>query len=187
MPEPVPGSLAEALATLQGQLPRVAKEHKAKVETKKGRGYTYDYADLTDVTTAIMPLLSALGLSFTACPTMLDGHFVLHYTLRFGTQGLDGLYPLPTSGSPQEIGKAITYARRYALCAVTGLAPGGDDDDGKSATEAHEERTQLPRTGTNADLRTAGRMVIQGSVVFGDGRGVESCRGPGGDRCLSWT
>ena len=43
-----------------------------------------------------------------------------------------GEYPLPTSGTPQAIGSAITYARRYTLVAVTGLAP-EDDDDGAAA------------------------------------------------------
>ena len=125
-----PQSLAEALSALQIKLPRVAKENTAKVDTKTGGGYSYKYADLTDVTEAIMPLLAALGLSFTACPTIVPGTFVLDYKLEHVSgQAIGGLYPLPQSGTSQEIGKAITYARRYALCAVTGLAPGGDDDD----------------------------------------------------------
>ena len=65
----------------------------------------------------------------------------------------------PQSGSPQDIGKAITYARRYALCAVTGLAPGGDDDDGKSATDAHHEAQRKPRTVPDAQLAAEGRMT----------------------------
>ena len=39
MPDVVPGTLTEALAQLQGRLPRVAKEHTAKVETKTGGNY----------------------------------------------------------------------------------------------------------------------------------------------------
>ena len=162
MTEPVPGTLAEALAALQGQLPRVAKDQTASVTSQRtGKTHTYRYADLLDVTEALFPVMSGLGLSFTACPTMLDGQFVLRYALRHvsGT-AFGGFYPLPGSGSPQEIGTAITYARRYALCAVTGLAPGGDDDDAASAEQAHHAQ-QLPRTGTNADMRAAGRMDRQ--------------------------
>ena len=146
MSEVVPGSLAEALATLQGQLPHVAKEHKATVTSQ----HSYDYADLLDVTEALFPIMSKLGLAFTARPTMHGDRFVLHYGLHFGLDGLEGYYPLPTSGSPQEIGTAITYARRYALCAMTGLAPGGDD--AASAEAAHHEARKQPRNVPDAQL-----------------------------------
>jgi len=42
-------------------------------------------------------------------------------------------YPLAAYAKPQEQGSAITYARRYALGALAGLAP--EDDDGKAAQE----------------------------------------------------
>jgi hypothetical protein len=140
-----PQSLAEALSALQAKLPRAAKENTAKVDTKTGGGYSYKYADLTDVTEAIMPLMAALGLVFTCCPTM-DEHnrFVLRYQLMHVSGGnMMGEYPLPGSGTSQDIGKAITYARRYALCAVTGLAPGGDDDDA-AANLRHADRSNNP-------------------------------------------
>jgi ERF superfamily protein len=167
MPELVPaepGTLAEALAQLQGRLPRVAKEHTAKVTSQKtGNTHTYAYADLTDVSEKLLPLTASLGLSFTACPTIRteDGRFVLAYTLlHHSGETITGLYPLPDPDrlGPQDLGKAITYARRYALCAVTGLAPGGDDDDAGAAQQEHQ---QLPRTGTNASLREQGRMDRQ--------------------------
>ena len=144
---PAPKSLSEALSTLQARLPRVAKEHRASVTSQRtGKTHTYDYADLLDVTEAILPLLAGLGLSFTCCPTILDGRFVLHYSLMHVSElvpSVSGQYPLPASGTPQELGTAITYARRYALCAVTGLAPGGDDDDAQAA-EQHADRSNNP-------------------------------------------
>ena len=160
MPELVPGTLAEALAALQGQLPRVAKEHKATVTSQRtGKTHSYDYADLTDVSEALLPLLSKLGLSFIACPTMSGDRFVLHYELLHTSgESREGFYPLPGPGSPQEIGTAITYARRYSLVAVTGCAPGGDDDDGKSATEAHNAAKQ-PRNVPDVQLAASGQMT----------------------------
>jgi ERF superfamily len=139
----VPGSLAEALAMLQADLPRVTKNQKAYIEHKGGGGHSYVYVDLTDVSAAILPKMAALGLSFAACPNLDDqGRFTLDYCLMHVSDGrnLHGSYPLPNGGSPQEIGKAITYARRYALCAVTGLAPGGDDDDAAEAERGHHAR-----------------------------------------------
>jgi hypothetical protein len=152
---PVPGppaTLAEALARLQAQMPRVAKEHTAKVETRTGGNYKYAYADLTDVSAALYPVMAPLGLSFTACPTATSGQFRLAYSLRhISGDVIGGEYPLPDPDrlGPQDLGKAITYARRYSLCAVTGLAPGGDDDDAQSAQQAARQ----PRT---AAAKTAG-------------------------------
>jgi hypothetical protein len=140
MPEPLPAepckTLAEALAALQARLPRVAKT----ADAQYGK-----YAGLTVVSEAVLPLLSSLGLSFTACPGMIDDKFVLSYQLmHISGDRIGGHYPLPTSGTPQQVGSAITYARRYTLCAVTGLAPGGDDDDGQGAEQEHQQRLRQP-------------------------------------------
>jgi ERF superfamily len=157
-----PKTLAEALALLQGQLPRVGKEHTAKVESQRtGKTHTYDYADLTDVSAALLPVMAPLGLSFSAKPTLDgEGRFVLRYLLRHVSSESDGgdyRLPDPDRVGPQDLGKAISYARRYALCAITGLAPGGDDDDAQGAQES--ARKAPPRNSqTNAQLRDAGRM-----------------------------
>lgn len=129
--------LFAALAALQANLPRIAKDADAKIEGTEGkRGYAYKYADLADVAEAVEPMLGKHGLAFTAKPTLLDGMFGLAYKLVHESGEFDdGFYPLPDprSTKPQAVGSAITYARRYCLCAVTGVAPNGDDDDAVTA------------------------------------------------------
>lgn len=133
-------TLAQAVALLQTRLPEVKKDLTAKVKTDKAN-YSYTYADLAQITRQLMPILGDLGLSFLAKPTTVDSRFVLAYKLlHVSGESEDGEYPLPVSGTPQSIGAAITYARRYCLCAVTGIAP-EDDDDG-AAAQAHAERNQ---------------------------------------------
>lgn len=142
-------SLAAALAAFQAEVPSVRKGNQAVVKTRgrdggQGGEYKYDYADLTDVTEKVLPALGRQGLSWSCRPTMSitqeGSAFVLEYALRHGPSGEadEGIYPLPdpTKSTPQELGGALTYARRYLLCAVTGVAPGGDDDD------AHESEAQ---------------------------------------------
>lgn len=140
-----PQSLAAALAELQQHLPRISKDSAAVVETKTGRTYGYKYADLATISAALLPIMGKLGLSFTACPTMDDGQFVLKYALRWsgehGSQYIGGSYPLPSS-TPQTMGGAITYARRYCLLAVTGAAPDEDDDDAQAAEQAAHMRVE---------------------------------------------
>lgn len=133
-------TLAAAIAAVQANLPDVRKTETANI----GNSHSYRYADLADVSQAILPLLGKNGLSFVAKPTLTErGQFVLAYKLLH-TSGQEEAGEFPLSGSTaQQMGSAITYARRYTLCAVTGLAP-DKDDDGAAAAQvemrpAHDE------------------------------------------------
>lgn len=133
-------SLAAALAAFQAALPAIVKN-----KAGQARGARTRYADLAEVSSEVLPLLGAHGLSFSARPTLLDdGRFVLAYALRHESGGEDtGMYPLPQNAGPQDLGSALTYARRYTLMAVTGVAP-DDDDDGHAAQAAHDRQQQRP-------------------------------------------
>ena len=149
MTEKLDETLTAALAALQAELPVVGKDQKATVKSDKG-SYTYKYANLASVSAAILPLLVKHGLAWATMPTLDDaGRFVLRYELQHVSgDSLSGSYPLPATTRPQEMGSAITYARRYALCAVTGLAPEEDDDNASVAERAaslREEREEAGR------------------------------------------
>jgi hypothetical protein len=151
----MPSELAAALAKVQAELPSIAKDKTGKVEgvSKNGRpfSYEYKYADLDDVSAAVLPLLGKHGLAFTAWPTLNDGQFVLAYALLHESgEERTGIYPLPSSGTPQQVGGVITYARRYTLCAVTGVAP-GEDTDAAGATEIHMDRRRGPERYNGGD------------------------------------
>lgn len=135
--EPERDQLTAALAAVQAELPKVGKGNTAKVETRQGGSYTYTYANLGEVTAAILPLLGRHGLAWSCKPTMTAAGFVLVYELRHTSGQADrGTWPLPdpSRATPQEVGSAITYARRYALCCATGVAPDEDDDDAAAAS-----------------------------------------------------
>lgn len=160
MTTPTGSELAKALASVQANLPAIAKGETAEVKNKDGKKlYDYHYADLAGVSDAILPLLGKNGLAFTAWPTLDDGRFVLAYALiHEGGEERAGIYPLPSSGTPQDIGKAITYARRYCLCAVTGVAPGGDDNDAADVPEVHMDRARTtPRPPSDVPSRPVTR------------------------------
>jgi len=165
-------NLAAALALVQTKLPTIAKHQTATVRSEKG-SYTYDYADLADVSEQILPLLGDAGLSWTCLPTLHDGDFVLKYELlHVSGESKTGLYPLPKSGTPQAIGAAISYARRYALCAVTGVAPKGDDNDAadqpKTRTAQRQTRPPAQQQAAEPAPRTAQRARVDGPPLPGD-------------------
>lgn len=133
---PLYSNLASALAAFHLHLPSVRKGNTAKVEGTRG-SYSYDYADLADVSDAILPALSNVGLTWLTRPdTAEDGTINLHYSLIHGESGesITGAVAVGRKGDRwQDLGSALTYARRYMLVSVTGVAPGGDDNDGAEA------------------------------------------------------
>jgi hypothetical protein len=149
-------NLSTALAAFQAELPVIVKESTAKVSSDKG-GYNYDYADLAAVSKVVLPLLGKHGLSFSSKPTIVDGKFVLSYVLRHtGGDSDEGVYPLPSSGTPQQVGSAITYARRYSLMALSGVFPQGEDDDGKKAGEVSPHWNEPRWDAVDQEMAVAG-------------------------------
>jgi len=132
-------SLAGALRAFQEELPQVKKEATAQY----GK-----YADLAPVSRAVIPELARHGLTWSCKPLLRDdGQFVLRYKLTHPRSGEtdEGDYPMKGGTAPQQ-GSEITYARRYCLLAVTGVAPEGDDDDGQAAAKGKQQtRQQRPR------------------------------------------
>jgi hypothetical protein len=120
--------LAAALAKFQAALPPIIRGTEGQAGTRR-----YKYAELDEVVAIVLPALGKLGLSFTTFPHLRDdGKFVLVYSLMHsGGEERIGEWPLGT-GTPQQLGGAVTYGRRYCLMAVTGVCPAGEDDDGKA-------------------------------------------------------
>lgn len=137
-------SLTEALVAFQAELPHVDK-------TAENPHFRNRFAPLEDIVKVVLPALAKHGLAWSAAPTMKDGQFVLEYRLMH-TNGdaLTGDYPLGGANAQQR-GSELTYAKRYALCAVTGVTPGGEDDDGNAASQAPMEARAVKRVEAKQD------------------------------------
>lgn len=122
------GKLAAAMAKAQGQI-KTAAMNAVNPHFKK------DYADLADVRDACRDALAANDLCVIQLPFGEENKVVLRSVLMHGS-GEFMWSDLPASANwstPQAIGSAITYLRRYALSSITGVAPKGEDDDGEAA------------------------------------------------------
>jgi hypothetical protein len=93
------------------------------------------YADLPAVVDAVKPALNEAGIVFLQSAGPSDDS-KLHLTTRLvHTSGewIEDTLVMPlTKQDPQGYGSAMTYARRYALAAITGLYQ--DDDDGNAGS-----------------------------------------------------
>jgi hypothetical protein len=128
------GELAGALAKAQAEIAAPKKGRTAQIRSEKG-AYSYHYADLADVIECYRAPLSKHGLALAQATRVENGHIVLTTKLLHSSgQWLDSEYPITIFNRPQEQGSAITYARRYAVTALLGIAA-EDDDDGAAAQE----------------------------------------------------
>lgn len=148
-------ALAAALAAVQAELPEVGKNRTADVKNKEGKFlYAYAYADLADVSAAVMPVIGKHGLAFAAFPGhQEDGKFGLRYYLLHSAGGsIDGFFEIDDKGGMQLVGGRITYARRYTLCAVTGITADEDVDarEGAHAPSRTVQRRQRTQTSPSA-------------------------------------
>lgn len=126
--------LAAALAKAQGQITGALKDSANPFFKSK-------YADLASCWDACRKQLSENGLSVIQTTTVDNGHVLVETTLAHSSgQWIRGSLPVKVKDDgPQAQGSGITYARRYALAAIVGLAQIDDD------AEAAQGRTDNPR------------------------------------------
>lgn len=127
--------LAEALSKAQGEMEAAAKD-------STNPHFKSAYADLASVWAAVRGPLSRNGLAVCQFPSS-EGAIAKVVTMLTHSSGewtASELKIKSQSDSAQNIGSAITYARRYSLMAVCGIAP--DDDDGNAASGREGEQKQ---------------------------------------------
>lgn len=125
--------LAPALIEFQKNMPKVVKDADNPFFNSK-------YADLASIVQAASPILAGCGLAvtqLTEADASNSGHVNLTTMLLHSSgQYMGSTFSMqPVKQDPQAYGSAITYARRYALCSILGLAP-DEDDDGNAASAA---------------------------------------------------
>ncbi len=141
------GELAEALAKAQGAFGVLKRKKAVEVKTRTGGVYSFRYAPLDDVIALVKKPLSDNGLSFVQVLDTNDTGVVRIKTILMHSSGqwIMSTSPIYTAGGGnQDFGSALTYQRRYALCALLGLA-GEEDDDAnivEAATVHEQEGTQ---------------------------------------------
>lgn len=135
------GNIAAALAAAQAEMDKALKQ-------SNNPAFRSKYADLGNVMDACMPALTRHGIALIQ-PTGEDasGRFVETILLHASGERLSCRVPLILGKNDmQGYGSAVTYARRYGLMCMAGIAP--EDDDGNAAAQAaprQQEQRQQPR------------------------------------------
>lgn len=104
------------------------------------------YATLPDIRDMLTPLLAQEGL-FVTQPVQIGDIGVVLQTSVYHPESegvMSSFMPLMLEKqTPQGMGSAITYARRYALCSILNIAA-DEDDDGNSASQKQEPKKGIP-------------------------------------------
>jgi hypothetical protein len=115
------------------------------------------YADLSSVMAACLPALNKNGLAVIQPTIDEDGaRYVKTVLAHESGETLECRVPLIVAKNDmQGYGSAVTYARRYGLMAMAGIAP--DDDDGNAAAKSAPVLDEM--AAFNADVSQALRDI----------------------------
>ena len=147
-------NIAAALAAAQAQMGKALK-------SANNPHFKSKYADLSSVVDATMPALNANGIAvIQPMQESETGRVVMTKFIHTSGEVLECAIPLIVAKNDmQGMGSAITYARRYGLMSLAGIAP--EDDDGNAAAQA------APRT-ISADQFIALRDTAEQAGVSSD-------------------
>lgn len=157
-------------AQVKAAIKQPKRSHEVKVKLKSGGEYSYKYADLADVDSAVM----------SACRTVIDdkGNPVMSYMFDItnGEEGvevntliIDSQGAIAKSnrvwfknfniGKAQETASLISYAKRYSLSGAFGIASDDDDDAQHNQTNQINPQEQINKM---AEIAQNWRLYIDG-------------------------
>ena len=127
-------SLIPALIKSRRLFPTIKKDSKNPYFKSK-------YATLDTVLDAVTPVLCDNGLAIIQTTEVIDNKPSLVTTLWHESgESISSNYPLPEISDSQKFGAAITYARRYSLCALLSITAEEDDDGNAVKTKKTEHQ-----------------------------------------------
>lgn len=122
-----------ALIKFQSKINNPDKNRKVSVNARNGKDFTYSYTDLANILEHIKELMGENNLAILQTMTSVEGKLFIETRLIHSSgEDIRDLTPImPDNGNNkmQSLGAAMTYARRYAIQNVLGLA-GEEDSDG---------------------------------------------------------
>lgn len=141
--------------TLETQLLEFQKKISVIKKDSKNPHFKNTYASLTQILSEVKPILNEVGVLITQPIFDNKAGTQLSYN---GTKEVSFI-DLPSNLTPQQLGSAITYFRRYTLASLLALEI--DDDDAQSTNVApkplhvriEEAKTFLSKSKNDAELK----------------------------------
>jgi hypothetical protein len=143
--------LAAALSKAQGRMGAARRD-------AENPHFRSSYASMASIVEAARDALAANDLAFVQSPRLVHGGgdlwlCELEGLLMHGTSGqwIADAFSLPIGAlTAQSVGSAVSYARRYQLQSLLGLAAADLDDDGEAAAAPSAPRPKARKAATSA-------------------------------------
>jgi hypothetical protein len=163
------GGLLPALLAVQAEAPTLPK-------SGFNPHYKSRFTPLDDIVERIGPLLHKNGLVWTTWPSIADGQPSLKYKIAHAPSGEaeEGEMLLLGKQDAQGQGGAITYARRYALCAVLNLV--ADEDVDGNTPQGQQQASEPPPPKLTDDK--AKRLIAEAEKLHSDIAEIDPSRVP---------
>lgn len=164
------GELAAALSKAQGEIQGALKD-------SKNPFFKSNYADLASCWDACRSQLSKNALAIIQTTSATDGASVEVLTTLAHSSGqwiAGRLRMTPKEATPQSIGSCITYARRYALAGIVGIAQ--IDDDAEAAHGRTNGFTKVDPRGEEfkkQDQNETGKVASEVRGYINEGRDLD--------------
>lgn len=153
--------LAEALATFQGEV-------KNPYNSTVNPFFKSKYAPLGDVLALVRPILAKNGLSIIQESSSENGNVIIKTTLLHKSGEWIESEPLALKlekNTPQGVGSAMTYGKRYSVCAILGISSDDDDDGNEHEKDGKNKPKQQAKPTNNKPQPTKPTISKEVQVV----------------------
>lgn len=149
---------SESITELNKALANFHKEVKQPMKDANNPFFKSKYVPLENVVEAIDDVAPKFGLTYSQYPVTTDDGKVGISTVLLHESGEFIEYPpattKPDKNTPQGVGSALTYMRRYSLSAVFGITSDQDDDGNEASGNAKAKQT------SNKNVQMASAQTI---------------------------
>lgn len=139
----------ESKKNIIGALLKVQAELKNPANSTVNSYFGNNYAPLPDILNLVKPILTKNDLLLVQDTGSNDDCGVFVQTTLYHTSGefleTNKLILKPVKNSPQQVGSAITYGRRYQLSAILSIS--SEDDDDANAAEGNKTTSKTTQKG----------------------------------------
>jgi hypothetical protein len=143
--------LIKALIKARAEFPPILKD-------KNNPHFKVSYASLDSVLDAVTPVLCKHGLVIVQ--VMEKGGILKTQLFHESGEVLTSEYELPDIQDSQKKGAALTYARRYSVCALLSITA-DEDDDANSASAKDDKPAQKTNSNSRQSVLSIGDNIKQ--------------------------
>lgn len=138
----------KALGEVWDKIPSLSKD-------AKNPHFNSKFVSLPAIVEAIRPILAEAGVYFIQKSVESEKGIGLNTVIVHKDTGdtydAGTIYMPVDKGNAQGVGSAMTYARRYALCAVFGIVADEDDDGNRASAKPQNGTRQVPPANGTTD------------------------------------